>query len=65
METVPKRFAIVRANKYMADTCGYLIAYAVHYLGGVGELVEYARKREHKGLIHIENLAERHTPLAW
>lgn len=27
METVPKKVAIVRANRYMADTCDYLIAY--------------------------------------
>ena len=30
METVPKKVAIVRANRYMVDTCDCLIAYAWH-----------------------------------
>ena len=58
MERVPKRYAIVRANRYVVDNSGYLIAYAQHHLGSSGDLVEYARKRELRGLIHIENLAE-------
>ena len=58
MERVPKRYAIVRANCYVVDNSHYLIAYAQHHLGSSGDLVEYARKRELRGLIHIENLAE-------
>lgn len=54
MEFVPKRFAIPRANRYMADHSGYLIAYA-HYPGNARELVEYARRKETS---HVENLAD-------
>ncbi len=56
MESVPKRLAIVRANRYMVDNSDYLIAYA-WYPGNARELLEYAQAREKRGLIHIENLA--------
>ena len=56
-ERIPKRVAIVKTNRRMAETCDYLIAYAFHFLGGAGQIVEYARKREEKGLIRVENLA--------
>lgn len=49
MERVPKRYAIVRANRYVVDNSGYLIAYAQHHLGSSGDLVEYACKRELRG----------------
>ena len=45
MEAVPKRAAIIRANRYMADHCGYLIAYACHPASNARNLVEYARRR--------------------
>lgn len=56
METVPKRAAIVRANHYMVDHSEYLIAYAWHSASNAKQLVEYAEKREKKGLIHITKL---------
>lgn len=59
METVPKRIAIVRANRYMVDHCGYLIAYAQYPASNARELAEYAAARQRKGLIHVENLAEK------
>ena len=58
-ERVPKRLAIIKTNQRMVDTCDYLITYAYHSLGGTGQIVEYARKREKRGLIHVENLAEK------
>lgn len=58
-ERIPKRLAIVKTNQRMVDTCDYLIAYAWHHLGGSGQIVEYARKREKRGLIHVGNLAEK------
>lgn len=45
METVPRRVAIVRANRYAVDHAGYLIAYVRHPASNARELVEYARKR--------------------
>ncbi len=54
MERVPRRLAILRANRYMLDHCDYLIAYVWHTASNAQELLEYAEKR---GVI-IENLAE-------
>ncbi len=58
METVPKRVAIVRANRYMVDHSEYLIAYARHPASNSQELVEYARKRENRGLLRIAMLKQ-------
>lgn len=56
METVPKRVAIVRANRYMVDHSDYLIAYAWHPASNARDLVEYAKKREKRGLIQVTEL---------
>ena len=56
-ERIPKRLAIIKTNQRMVDTCDYLIAYAFHFLGGSGQIVEHARKREEQGLICVANLA--------
>lgn len=45
MEAVPRRLAIVRANRYMVDTCTHLIAYAWHPASNARELVEYAQTK--------------------
>lgn len=57
MEKVPRRLAIVRANRYMVDHVDYLIAYAWHPASNARELVEYAQRRSAVGLISIKNLA--------
>ena len=53
METVPKPFAIIQANKKMIDNSGYLIAYCRNIAGNTYNFVEYAKKREKRGLIQI------------
>lgn len=58
MEYIPKRLAIVRANHYAIKHSDYLIAYVWHPASNARDLLEYARTREKKGLIHIENLAD-------
>ena len=63
-EKIPKRLAIIKTNQRMVDTCDYLITYAYHFLGGTGQIVEYARKREKRGQIHVENLAEKIREIA-
>ncbi len=45
MENVPRRVAIVRANRYMVDHVGYLIAYVWHPGSNARKLVEYAEKQ--------------------
>ena len=57
METVPRLAAIVRANHYMVDNSTHLIAYAWHPASNARELVEYAQRREHLGLLHVTILA--------
>ena len=53
MENVPRKFAIVRANRYMIDHVDYLIANVWHPASNARDLVEYARKREERKLISI------------
>ena len=61
MEKVPRRFAIVRANRYMVEHVEYLISYAWHPASNARELTEYAKKRQAKGLIAITELTDRGT----
>lgn len=58
LEKVPKPYAIVRANKIMVDTSDWLVAYVRHGASNSRNLLEYAQRREKKGLIQIYNLAE-------
>lgn len=53
METVPRRAAIVRANRYMVDHSTHVIAYAWHPASNARELVEYAMRRG----VGVTNLA--------
>ena len=48
METVPRRLAIVCANRYMVEHVDYLIPYVWHPASNARNLVESARKREAK-----------------
>ena len=56
MENVPRKVAIVRANRYMVDHTDFLIAYTWHPASNARDLLEYARKRERKGLIQVTAL---------
>jgi len=56
METVPKRAAIVRANRYMVDHSDFLIAYVWHPASNARELVEYAKRRKDQGKIRVSIL---------
>ena len=53
MERVPRKLAIVRANRYMVDHVDYLIAFAWHPASNARDLVEYAKKRELRNLISV------------
>lgn len=61
MEKVPRKLAIVRANRYMVDHVDYLIAYAWHPASNARDLVEYAKKRELRNLISITVLPRSKT----
>lgn len=53
MERVPRRYAIVKANQYMADHMDYLIAYVWHPASNARNLLDYARKRARRGELTI------------
>ena len=57
MEKVPRRFAIIRANRYLVDHVDYLIAYVWHPASNSRELLEYAQKREQRNLISVTVLS--------
>ena len=56
MESVPRKVAIVRANRYVVDHVDYLIAYAWHPASTARELLEYAKRREKRDLISITSI---------
>ena len=58
METTPKKLAIIRANRYMVELSSHLISYVWHAASNSREILEFAQRREKRGLIHVENLAE-------
>ncbi len=58
LENTPRKFAIVRANKILVDTSDWLVCYVWHPASNARNLLEYARRREKRGWIQIENLAE-------
>lgn len=57
LEKVPRRYAIVRANCYMVETCDSIVCY-VNHIGNTRTLLEYARRGEKKGEFFIKNLSE-------
>ena len=57
LERVPRRYAIVKANRYMVETCDTIICCASHF-GNTRNLLDYAWKRREKGLLIVENLGQ-------
>ncbi len=58
-ERVPRRLAIVRANRYMVDHADHLIAYAWHPASNARNLLEYAQKREAQGSIQVTLISQK------
>ena len=56
METVPRRYAIIKANRHAVDNADCLIAYAVHTASNARKLLEYAYRREKKRLVSVLNI---------
>ena len=48
----------MRANRIMIDNCDWLVCYVHHSVSNSRNLLEYARRREEKGLIQIINIGE-------
>ncbi|WP_130849962.1 hypothetical protein [Intestinimonas timonensis] len=62
MESVLRKVAIVRANRYVVDYVDYLIAYAWHPASNARELLEHAQRRERKGKIAVSVLQHNFLP---
>ena len=58
LENTPRRYAIVRTNQIMVDTCDWLVCYVRHGASNSRNLLEYAQHRANKGLIQIKNVWE-------
>ena len=57
MEKVPKRYAIVKANRYMIQHSDFLIAYAWEPGSNAMNFLKYAERIAAKTDLQIENLA--------
>lgn len=53
LEGVPRKFVIVRANRYMIDTADTIICYVKH-IGNSRNMLEYAQQRKK----YVRNVAE-------
>ena len=58
LEKVPKRYAIVRANRHMVETCDWLVCYVKHGASNSRNLLEYAQRYTGTGLLRIKNIYE-------
>ena len=58
LENTPRRYAIVRTNQIMVNTCDWLVCYVRHGASNSRNLLEYAQRRANKGLIRINNIYE-------
>ena len=63
LETVPRKYAIVRANRHIIEHVDYLISYVWHPASNARNLLEFAQRREMNGLIQITNLASLHSSI--
>lgn len=61
LDNTPRRYAIVRTNQIMVNTCDWLVCYVRHGASSSRNLLEYAERRKSKGLIHVENIFENAT----
>ena len=57
LETVPRRYAIKKANHAVLEESDYLICYVCREGGNAAELLRHAQRMEKKGWITIINLA--------
>ena len=58
LENTPRRYAIVRTNKIMVDTCDWLVCNVRHGASNSRNLLEYAQRRAKNGLIQFKNIYE-------
>ncbi len=54
LETIPRRYAIVRANRHAVQMCSYVIAYVWHTASNASKLMEYAQGRAKITILPVE-----------
>ena len=59
LEMVPRRYAIMKANRIMVDSSDWLIAYVRHGVSNSRKILEYAQRR---GNIRILRIGPKKTP---
>ena len=52
LESVPRKYAIIRRNEWMLDSADIVIAYVTYSWGGAARTLEYARRKK-KNIIQI------------
>lgn len=52
LETVPKRFAILRRNEWMVQESDVIVSYVIHGWGGAAKMLEYARKKKKQVILY-------------
>ena len=52
LETVPKRFAILKRNEWRADSADTVVAYVTHGWGGAAKTLAYAKQRKKKIILY-------------
>lgn len=46
LETVPRRYAILKRNRWMVEQSDIVVAYVTHGWGGAAQTLEYAQKKK-------------------
>ena len=54
LESVPRKFAILKRNEWMVDSADLIIAYVKYSWGGAAKTLEYAKRRK----VPIINIAQ-------
>ena len=59
MESVPRKLAIARANRYMVEHVDHLIAYSWQSASNTAKLVQYAKRISLTTELNVFNIADR------
>lgn len=58
IETVPKRFAILKRNEWMVAQSDILVAYVTHGWGGAAKTLEFAKRKNKRIILYQEYIQE-------
>lgn len=55
LETVPKRFAIIKRNEWMVEQADIVVAYTTHEWGGAAKTLAHARRKNKQIILYSPN----------